>query len=115
MPSQVFALVTASQSPSSVLNFFILKNLEGNQMRYHQMQKSPFSVGETVQVIQLLLWSPLLFLAFEKRFLKASKRDVELQSCPMWSPFREENFLSYQDEGIREKHQSSWNVGLKSG
>ncbi|XP_055572805.1 E3 ubiquitin-protein ligase ARIH1 isoform X2 [Falco biarmicus] len=49
VPSQLFASVTASQSPNSVLNFFILKNLEGNRIRYHQMQKSPFSVGKTLQ------------------------------------------------------------------
>ncbi|XP_040457064.1 E3 ubiquitin-protein ligase ARIH1 isoform X3 [Falco naumanni] len=49
VPSQLFASVTASQSPNSVLNFFILKNLEGNRIRYHQMQKSLFSVGKTLQ------------------------------------------------------------------
>ncbi|XP_040457069.1 E3 ubiquitin-protein ligase ARIH1 isoform X8 [Falco naumanni] len=41
VPSQLFASVTASQSPNSVLNFFILKNLEGNRIRNAQNAMSP--------------------------------------------------------------------------
>lgn len=51
------------------------------------------SLGKTLAVIQLLLWSPLLFAAFERGFLESSRSDAELQSCSMWSPFREENIL----------------------
>lgn len=74
------------------------------------MQKSPFSVGTALQGIQLCLQALLLFLAFGKHFLEPSRRE----SCPMWAPLREGDFLSYQDEGVRAKYQSSgmwaWNL-----
>lgn len=67
------------------------------------MQKSPLSVGTALQGIQLGLWAPLLFLAFGKRFLEPSRPD----SCPMWAPLGEGDFLSYRDEGVKAKYQSS--------